>query len=45
MNLSSLRLGMNADYVIDGEIYSADVAYGELQITANDSISVISFSK
>ena len=44
MNLSSLRLAMNADYIIDGEIYSADEAYGKLQISAENNISVIRFA-
>lgn len=43
-NLSSLRLTMNGDFIIDGEVYTADQKKGEVHISANDAISVIDLS-
>ncbi|MFT5132998.1 MAG: diacylglycerol kinase (ATP) [Gammaproteobacteria bacterium] len=40
-NLSSLILTMTGDYIIDGEVYSADQRKGKVYISADDSISVM----
>ena len=44
VNLSTLTLTMTADYIIDGEIYSADENLGAVHISADDSISVMDLS-
>ena len=44
VNLSTLTLTMTADYIIDGEIYSADENVGAVHISADDSISVMDLS-
>jgi diacylglycerol kinase (ATP) len=40
-NLSAMNLSMNGKYVIDGELYVADVNNGPVQVSAKNTITVI----
>ena len=43
-NLTTLCLKMNGNFIIDGEIYTADKNNGAVHISASDTISVIDLS-
>lgn len=43
-NLFTLSLNMNGKFIIDGEIYTADMNNGAVRISASDTISVIDLS-
>ena len=40
-NLDTLAIDMQGDFIIDGEIYSIEKEYGSLEVTAKDTISVL----
>ncbi len=43
-NMKSLNLQITGDFIIDGEVYSADKKYGAVHISAGETISVIDLS-